>query len=197
KGLKDKEESVQLTAIEALRFFEHEKALDALHSTAKRDKKMRKEPELFKALIKAIGQHANPDSIEILGDNLWSPADHGVIQARILGLGNIRAKESVEELISMMHKAGWRKVQPFMEDFRVALVNLTGEDQGKSQPKWTEWWNDVKKTLEVSEEASSMPKAMQRKWERYWDIEVEAKEGEEPEEKDDEKKRKRRKRGDD
>jgi hypothetical protein len=55
----------------------------------------------------------------------------------------------------------------------------------------------VKKTLEVSEEASSMPKAMQRKWERYWDIEVEAKEGEEPEEKDDEKKRKRRKRGDD
>ncbi|MBJ01520.1 MAG: hypothetical protein CMK00_01475 [Planctomycetes bacterium] len=198
KGLKDKEQGVQLAAIEALRFFQHEEALDALHGTAKRDKKMRKQPELFAALIKAIGQHGNPDSIEILGDDLWSPADHSVIQARILSLGNIRSKESVEELMSMMRKAGWRKVQPFMENFRIALASLTGEDQGKSQPKWTGWWNDAKKTLEVREEAHSLPTGMQRKWDRFWGIEPEKKEGDEPEDEGgDEKKRKRRKRGDD
>jgi hypothetical protein len=190
KGLKDKEEIVQFASIEALRHSEHGEALKALHSTAKRDKKMRKKPVLFAALIRAIGQHGSPDSIEILGDDLWAPADRTVIKARIFGLGNIRTKESVEELIAMMRKAGRRKVQPVMEDFRLALIVLTGEDQGKSQPKWTEWWNDVKKSIEIREETYSLPKSLQVKWDRFWGIEKEKKDGDEP--KEDEKKKRRR-----
>lgn len=168
KGLKDREADVKKAAIESLRYMSHPDALSALHKSYKRDKKLLADEELGPALLKAIGQHGSESSIEILADNPFSPRNHKAIQARILGLGNIRSNESVEELMAVMVKIGRHKAQPFMGEFRLALMRLTGADNGKSVDLWTEWWNDAKKKLEVSKEPPLLAKNDQRKWDYFW-----------------------------
>ncbi len=170
KGLRDRDTEVQKAAIESLRFMAHPEALAELHASYKRDKKLLKNDELSGALLKAIGQHGSETSIAVLSDSPFSIRTHAAIQARILGLGNIRTNESVEELMAMMAKVGRRKAQPYMDDFRLALVRLTGSDNGKSVELWFDWWNDTKKTLKVSKEPPSMRDLDQRRWDSYWGI---------------------------
>jgi hypothetical protein len=168
KGLKDRDAEVQKASIESLRSMPHPDALAALHKSYKRDKKLLAHEELGPALLRAIGQHGSESSIEVLADNPFSPRNHKAIQARILGLGNIRSNESVEELMGLMVKVGRHKAQPYMGEFRLALMRLTGADNGKSVDLWTEWWNDAKKHLEVSKEPPLLPKGEQRQWDHYW-----------------------------
>src|SRR5262249_49300774 len=129
---------------------------------------MQKDAGLYASLLRAIGQHANASSIEVLADDLWGVQDHGVIQARILSLGRIRTVTSAETLLGLMKAAGPNKIQPFMEDFRLALLSITGVDQGASQDLWLRWWNDKKSKLKVPETPPQLPKAMQARWDSYW-----------------------------
>ena len=168
KGLKDKDPKVQAAAIGTLRFQPHPEALKALHELYKRDKKLRKDDQLTAKLLKAIGQHGSPDSIDVLTDDVSENRTMGCVQARILGLGNIRSEESVEELMGLMKKAGRWKIQHVMEEFRLALCHLTGADRGESQEAWQAWWNDNKKTFEVAARPAVMPRQLQRRWDLYW-----------------------------
>jgi hypothetical protein len=177
KGLDDKDLKVREAAVEALRFMPHPDSLAALHALARRDKKLEKEPELLAKLYKAIGQHGNADSIELLADNPFGALDHKVIEARVLGLGNIRDPRSVEQLIALMRVAGRHKLQPFMATFRLALMRLTGVDQGLSQDLWMGWWNEHKDKLEVAKVAPPMPKDLQLRWDYYWGNEVQRERG--------------------
>ena len=170
KGFKEKEEPVQAATIEALRWMDHPKALDELHSTYKRDKKLKEDEELFAGLLKAIGQHANQTSIQVLADNPFKNPTHGAIQARILGLGRIRHVDSVSELMGMMQKVGRGKSAGYMDDFRLALMVLTGKDNGKSAEMWIKWWNDNKRTLKVEPKAPKLPPQAQKKWDYYWGL---------------------------
>jgi hypothetical protein len=168
KGMRDKDPEVQKAAIESLRFMRHPEALKELHACYKRDKKLVKDEELGGALLKAIGQHGSESSIPILTDSPFGTPNHAAIQARILGLGNIRSNESVEELMAMMGKVGRRNVYSYMDDFRLALMRLTGEDHGKSSELWVRWWNGAKKTLEVTPEAPRMREPDQKRWDYFW-----------------------------
>lgn len=170
KGLRDRESQVQKSAIEALRFMNHPDALKALEQTARQDKKIAKDVDLFTALLRAIGQHAHPSSIAILADDVWAVPDNGVIQARILGLGRIRANAAVEALFDLMKVAGSLKMQPFMDDFRLALMVLTSADQGTSQELWQRWWNENRSKLKVAPQAPELPPMLQRKWNYYWGL---------------------------
>jgi hypothetical protein len=173
KGLKDSETSVLDASIEALRFMQHPDALDALQSAVAREKRLEKMPETFSKLLKAIGQHGSPRSIALLADNALSSPDYKVIEARLLGLANIRDKQSVEQLIGLMRVAGREKLQPYMATFRLALMQLTGVDQGLSQDGWMGWWNDHKKDVAIPAVAPALPKEMQQRWDYYWGREVE------------------------
>jgi hypothetical protein len=186
KGLRDKDPEVQAAAIETLRFMDFPAALEALHACYKRDRKLMKHEELSGALLKAIGQHGSKSSIEILGDDAFGSRNHKAIQARILGLGNIRDPESVEELMGLMKKVGRHKAQPYMGEFRLSLMVLTGVDQGKSVDLWIKWWNDAKRDLVVSEKAPKLPQKDQTRWDSYWGNERQY-----------ERDQRRRKRGDD
>lgn len=186
KGLRDKDPEVQAAAIEALRFMDFPAALESLHACYKRDRKLMKHEELSGALLKAIGQHGSKTSIAVLSDDPFSSRNHKAIQARILGLGNIRDPESVEELMGLMKKVGRHKAQPYMGEFRLALMALTGVDQGKSVDLWIKWWNDAKRDLVVGEVAPKLPQKDQNRWDYYWGIEREY-----------ERDERRRKRGDD
>lgn len=168
RGLHDKELEVQRASIEALRFAGHPDALQSLQALARDDKASRRDPALYAALLRAIGQYGSATSIRVLGEDFWSVQDQHVLQARILGLGRIRTRESLERLFELMKTGGPQRVEPIMPDFRLALVLLTGADQGNSQAGWQGWWNDRRAQFKVEERLPELPKDLQRKWGVFW-----------------------------
>jgi HEAT repeats len=168
KGLKDKQVDVQKASIEALRWINHPDALTHLQTAAKDNKFYKDQPMVYAALLKAVGQYGNKTSVAILTDDVWSVQEQHVVQARILGLGRIRTHESVEALMDLMKVAGTRKIDNVMPDFRLALVALTGADQGLSQLSWQNWWNDNKNKFKVAPTMGELPKDLERKWKVYW-----------------------------
>ena len=170
RGLKDSEVEIRRAVIGRLGLLPNPDALKELHAYAKRDKrKLSKDPETQVALIKAIGRHDSSTSLKYLTDDLFGSTEATVVQARIMSLARIRDLKAVDELMSMMRLVSRRKIQNRMEDFRLALMVLTGVDHGKNQDRWTSWWNDNKKSLKLAEKAPRMPKAQQNRWDRYWD----------------------------
>jgi len=167
RGLDDKDVSVQKASIEALRFSAHAKALDELLARA-RMKAAKDDLPLYAALIRAIGQHEDPRAIEVLTDNLWSAPDAQVVQAKILGLGRVRTKESLKALTDLMEVAGPYKMQPFMKDFRLALWSLTGIDQGESRDLWLRWHRENKSAVKIQAQPATEPRELSRRWEQYW-----------------------------
>lgn len=171
KGLKDGDAKVRDAAAEALRFARHADALDALQDALKRERKSGKDVEWLVKLTKCVGQHQSESSIELLAENALQPPDPRLIEARVLGLANIRSNKAAEELIGLMRAAGRDKVQPYMGTFRLALVALTGVDKGLSQDEWMAWWNDNKSKLEVKSELPPLPKDLYQRWAYYWGLE--------------------------
>lgn len=167
RGLDDRDVSVQKAAIEALRFSAQPKALDELLARAK-VKAAKDDLPLYAALLRAIGQHGDPRAVEILTENLWAAPDAQVIQAKILGLGRVRTKESLKALTDLMEVAGPNKIQPFMKDFRLALWSLSGVDQGESRDLWLRWYRDNKSGLKIGPEPQAEPPELSRRWQQYW-----------------------------
>lgn len=167
KGMKEEAE-VREATLDALRWMDHPDALDELHGLYRRDKKLGEDEKLFPLLLKAIAQHANPGSIEVLADDPFRHGGGPELEARILGLGRIRDVRAVEELIGMMQLVGPAKLAGRMDEFRMALMHLTGVDRGTSQEAWVAWWNENRKSLELPEGTPLLPEAMQRRWDSYW-----------------------------
>jgi len=168
RGLRDSEPSVVTAAIESLRYMDHPDALVCLHAMYKRDKKLRKDEEMLVRLLKAIGQHGSTSSIPVLNDSPFSSPYARVVQARVLGLANIRDKDSLEALMGLMKLAGRHQIQNHMRSFRLALMVLTGTDEGQSQDAWMSWWNDNKRKLVVDPKPPALPKDLQEQWDTYW-----------------------------
>lgn len=179
RGLDDKDVSVQKGAIEALRFNEHKKSLEELHKRAKL-KAAKEDLPTYASLIRAIGQHGSPTSIEILSDNPWSTPDMQVLQAKIQGLGHIRTKEALKALCDLMEVAGINKIEPFMKDFRLSLWALTGADQGTSRDLWLKWYRDNKDKLKIAPEPAAEPKELAARWRRTWAKPSEEEDGDAP-----------------
>lgn len=168
-ALKDKDDNVEIAAMEALGKMRTPDGLKELIRAAS-DKKLRKDARLFSTLLKAIGRHGDPSSIAVLSESPWDNTDTAVVRARIYGLGNIRDVKAVEALMEMMNKGNPLPGEdaPFMPDFRVALARLTGTDQTTNKSLWQSWWKDNKKGFKVSDEQLAMPAELQAKWDEYW-----------------------------
>ena len=168
-GLRHADRGVAMASVQALGMLDHPAALKQLHSLSKRDrKKLAKDPELSVSLVKAIARHGNADSISYLARDLFGAKDPSIAHARIVALGGIRSTRSVEELMGLMRGSARHKVQPYMKDFRLALVVLTAVDAGESQDLWMSWWSDNKKTLKVPAKPPVLPKDLQRRWDSFW-----------------------------
>ena len=168
RGLRDKESDVQRAAIEGLRWVGHPDALKELQNAARDEKPFKKDPMLYAALLKGVGQYGQASSIAVLADDIWSIQEQHVIQARILGLGRIRTRESAEKLFDLMKVAGPNRIDNVMGDFRLSLVALTGVDQGHSQIGWQNWWNDNRTRFKVDPKPPELPKELERKWKVFW-----------------------------
>ena len=171
RGLRDSEVTVRAAAIECLRFQQHPDALKALHDLYRRDKKLRKDEEMLPKLLKAIGQHQSPSSIPVFTEQGLDGV-HDAVVTRILALGNVRTRASLDALVDMLRAADRERVQGFMHSFQLALARLTGVDQGISQDAWMSWWNDNKKTIEVPKTPPKLPEEMQRRWDSFWGNEL-------------------------
>jgi len=172
KGLKDKDDEVRAATIESLRYMEHPDANDVLVTTLRRDKKLRKNPALYEALIKAVCQHADPKSFSLITEFKLNDETRGTLRARIYGIARFRTPEAVEKLFDVMKRGSKGRNHANMGEISMALMVLTGIDQGKSEAAWTRWWNDNKRGLEISPELPKLPKKTLASWSRYWGLEL-------------------------
>ena len=173
KGLNDKDREVALAACDTLGRMPHADSRKALEGFYKKEKpNLGKDEEGLVAVLKSIGRLGHPDGIATLTDDPFKATGYPVIQARFLGLGNIRSTKSLEELFSLLDKVGPNSLDRYMSDIRLALVRLTGEDRGDDSRQWQSWWQDNKKTFKVQPEPKPMPADMQTRWDAYWGIEA-------------------------
>jgi len=177
EGLSDDGRDVRIAAIGALRTMNHPAALAPLAERAARVRAGKPGPEKaagqteeLAALLRAVGQHADPSTIDLFAAGALSNEDAAVVRARVLSLGRIRTKQSVEALMALMRKAGRKDVQAHMGEFRLALVAATGVDHGRSQDLWLGWWNDRKKEFEAPEKEPLMPRRDKQAWDAYWGV---------------------------
>ncbi len=179
-ALNDERPEVVLAAVQALRWLAHPAAVEALERLA-RDKKRMKSPELFGAVLRALGQHAAPSSIAILARDPFEPKDHTCVRARIFGLGRIRSVESLEALIGILGTTGpdgrERRVQGHMDDARLSLMLLTGVDQGRSPELWERWWRANKKTFRIPDQAPLLPRELREPWDQFFGLPMEYERG--------------------
>jgi len=170
QGLRSKDLKIKQAALEALRFTDHKDALRLLHKECKRNSSLRTHEQLGPLLFKAIGQHADPSSITLLRDKIYSGQSRELVRARLFGLANIRDRKSLETLIELLRGAKIEVVKRYGRDLRLCLMQLTGVDRGESPDRWREWWSENKRGFELPEKAPLMPLELQRAWDSYWGI---------------------------
>lgn len=173
KGLKDKDPLVQAEAVEAFRWLPNPAALKALHTSLAKDKSIKKVEALHEAVVKAIGQHCSPTSVDVLMDNALADAPKSVTIARIYSLGKIRDTKSLEALMDLMQKTGKASKrggarQPLMKQIAVSLEVLTGKGFKEDENAWVKWWRDNKRTYKVSEKPGILAPKVLHQWETYW-----------------------------
>ena len=171
KSLKDKDEAVRLEAVETLRYLDLEDACKELEQFAKRERKnLKDDTKLYARVLRAAAWHGRKSTIDVLIDDVWAAPDYEVIKARVLGLANIRCDESLEALFNLSNKAGKNKLDPFMDEFRLAFAELTGADQGKSLDLWWKWWNENRKSFHVAEKPPELPTVLDLRWRSFWGL---------------------------
>ena len=169
--------AVKSSALEALGRVHAKESLEFLHETYWRDKNLREDEALFVTLLRAIARHGDPSSVKVLSD---SPFDHLTLatgRARILGLANVRTKESAEALIQAMRLAGSdrggaraRSDQPFMPSFRAALTILCAKDAGPTKEEWQAYWHEATKGSgqPVKPYRPAVPPFARKAWEDFY-----------------------------
>ncbi len=176
KALRDREKRIRLEAIDALGWSHDKSALKQLHRLYRRNKKLRDDETEFTHLLKAIGRHRDKSSVDVLIDSPFKGLTIATGQARIFGIGNIRTKEAIATLIQAMSLGGGNPrgnsrgagEQRFMVDARIALLVLTGIDNGTDKDAWTQWWRKAKKKYKISPDRPKLPKPDQVIWENFW-----------------------------
>jgi hypothetical protein len=171
--LDDEREEVRLAALQSLRWLAHPDALAALERLAKDGKRMRS-PPFAAAVLRGLGQHADPGSVALLARTPFEPPDHACVSARVLALGRIRSLESLEALMGMLGAThgvrGERRLQGHMQDVRTSLLLLTGLDHGSAPEAWERWWRDNRRTFRVPAEPPLLPKELHQRWNAYWGL---------------------------
>jgi hypothetical protein len=174
KALRHEDAEARFQAVNALGYMRHPDALAVLVKTlARDDQALRADPPSYANVIRAIARKGDKAMIPLFVKDLFASPELGVIRARVLGLANIRTRESVDELILMMRSAAPERVMEVMLEMRTALFLLTGVDKGLSPELWLSWYDDAKDSLTV---ASRMPETMEpevrRTWNNFWGADV-------------------------
>ena len=180
RGLWVKNVAVIEASLIALGATPHPEALKELHDAYRKVRKRNLDgyEHLFALLLREIGRHGDPSSVEWLSDSLFNNLTWEVLTARFMGLGNIRTPEAVEALVMASRKAGGRGVTGagsrwlgrVGELYRVAMATLTGHDEGLVMADWDRWWRDNRKELVIDPVRPPVPEDVSAAFEGYWGI---------------------------
>ena len=171
EGLRFESVEVRTSVLEALRWMDHPDALQALHRIYKSKRDVRRHEQLNGVLLRAIGQHGDPSSVDVLAEDGGEAPGSDATRARILGLGKIRDKRALEALMKRLKRGKPARIRSRMDDYRLSLVVLTGVDRGSKPEAWSSWWNKNKKDFRVAPELPEVPRASLARWQEYWGIE--------------------------
>lgn len=192
KALRHDDRDVRDQAVNCLGFMVHPDAWKVLQQMFKRDQKeLESAPTRFAVMVRALARNGNPDSIPLLVEVMVRSTDSQVVRSCILGLANIRTKESVDPLMQMMRSAERPRVADVMLEMRTALHRLTGVDKGTDQDPWIDWYDEVKDTLVIPPAPpEERPFEIRRCWSLFWGEDA-GKHKLDPSEKDSEKGKKK------
>jgi HEAT repeat protein len=174
---KTKSKAVRHAAVATLGRMPGKTALDALHAYLKQDRQLEDDEALFALTLKEIGRHGSKRSLDVLLDDVFRRLTVASGTARLMAIANIRAPESVEGLIAAGKKGGGTGRRGVSNDvvgalrpaFRVAMVVLTGHDEGiGAGTRWELWWKDEGKRAGVPEQRPAVPAEVRQFWEGFW-----------------------------
>ncbi|MFT7486718.1 MAG: hypothetical protein ACI9F9_002574 [Candidatus Paceibacteria bacterium] len=172
-AITDSNRGVRAAALDTLRFNKHPKALEALHTLLEKPAGLRVQPEIFALLIQATASHGSIESLPLItkGGFIDDPAP--VLRARILGMGKIHEKASVEALMIAMQDlpAGQRLLH--MDEFRLALAQLTGVDHGLNSRSWVQWWLKTGPGVALRDQEMPLPGPLKSEWDDFWETPTE------------------------
>jgi HEAT repeat protein len=177
RGLRSTNQATRIASIDTLGWMKYPPALRQLHREYRRGRtEWTKNEDVFAHVLQAIGRHGDKSSIEVLADDPFRGLTIATGRARIFGLGNIRDKKSIEEVIKGTQLAGsntprsWKPVadQRFLREFYAALIVLTGEDLGSDLEAWRQWWRKAKGTYKIPKDRPAVPAWVSQWWTTYW-----------------------------
>ena len=164
RALRHKDTDVQAAALHALRFNEHESVVAELIKH-RRNKRLVEHHVLGAEYYLALGQHGDLKALPIIKFNLKSARSRDkVTTARILALGKMRTRASVDTLIDLFRTArgGSRN------NVRLSLVALTGEDLGGGWVAWARWWAKARRGFKVDKTEPKMSDRLAKDWGKVW-----------------------------
>lgn len=169
RGLEDRDVDVRLAAYDALGRNGHEQAFEALleHQRAKR-KELRSLDRDLPALLTALARRGDARALAPLTDDVQAQRLVATIRARLLGLARIRSKASIEALMKLAEEVGFVDMHSHLEDFRLALVVLSGVDHGRAFDAWRAWWRGVKDNFVLPERAPELAAKDAARWREFW-----------------------------
>lgn len=169
RGLGDRDVEVRLAAYDALGRNTHESAFAALltHHRERR-KELRTQDRDLPALLAALARRGDARAIAPLTADVQAQRLVPTIRARILGLARIRTKDSVEALMKLADEVGFVDMHNHLEDFRLALVVLSGVDHGRSLDAWRGWWRGARATFTPPQRVGELAPADAARWREFW-----------------------------
>lgn len=168
-ALDDRNGDVRLEAIDALGRSRRESALEALLAHHKEHRvELRKQERVLPRLLTAIARHGDARALGPLTDDVQAQMLSATLRARILGIANVRTKAAVDALVALAGKVGFVEMHNHAEDFRLAMLVLTGVDKGRSIDAWKAWWKAERETFTVSEERPALAPGDAARWSEFW-----------------------------
>lgn len=169
KALRDDDAEVRGQVIVHFGEMQHPDALAALRDHARRRRKaLEKDPERHALLLRSVGFHADVEQIPWLIDGAFDDPAHAVRRARVLTVARTRSRAAIEAILDAAAKQEPSRVHARFGDARVALVWITGTDQGEDPRAWARWWRENAKTFEVPAAPPKLAEPMARAWAYFW-----------------------------
>ncbi|MCY3003603.1 MAG: hypothetical protein NTV21_17545 [Planctomycetota bacterium] len=91
-------------------------------------------------LLFALARHRDARAIPVLAQRPCAQTGSATLRARIVGLGRIRKRASIEALLGILEALPFAERQQHLQEFRVSMRVLTGADAGHTVEAWRRWW---------------------------------------------------------
>ena len=169
KAVKHKDSMVRMDALEALRFNKNPEALKELLKL-KKYKPIVEDEVAAEAYYLSLGQKGDVKALAVLTDKLHvTNRGDKSNRARILAIGHIRDKKSVEALLGMLTSGAGRRRHPNIKEIHLSLTVLTGAEVKSNSDDGLAWWNENKKTYKITkEEQEATTKKGRATWRTIW-----------------------------